>query len=216
MSSKDFSPKMEKWRKWMRRIETDIRTVLSHHHMLCEVADMIIKNPDLPEKHIFYGCWGNMRLTYVLIGLRRQVKPDKDSITFIGLLKEIEQTPEELSWEYYSSVRNDDGEVAQCEFREYANPSSLTYICRQKVKADIEKLESISAKHTKFTNKRIAHLDKRELKAIPTYEELNACLRLLERKYLKYKLLFFAEGDNTLLPPLAEQWKEIFRKPWLV
>ena len=211
-----FSPKMEKWQKWMRRIETDIRTVLSHHRMLCEVEDMIIKNPDLPKTHSFYGCLGNTHLTYVLIGLRRQVKPDDQSITFMGLLKEIEQTPEELSWEYYSSVRNDDGEVAQCEFREYANPSNLTHICRQKVKADIEKLESISAKHTKFTNRRIAHLDKRGLKPRPTYEELNACLERLEKMYLEYHLLFFGQVDDTLVQPLPERWKDIFRKPWLV
>ena len=224
VSDNDVSDIMETWQKWMKRIETDIRTVLSHHRMLCEVEDMIIKNPDLPDRHVFYGCLGNMHLSYVLIGLRRQVDRDTRSISFMRLLEEIHETPEELSWEYYCSIQQGGyGKVTEDEFKKHANPWG-THICPEKVKADIEKLKSKSEPHVKFTNKRIAHvdkqgleaLDKQELKARLTYEELNACLGLLDKMYVKYQLLFFGEADNTLLPPLSGQWKEIFRKPWLV
>ena len=67
-----------------------------------------------------------------------------------------------------------------------------------------------------FADKRIAHRDKREPKVIPTYDQLDDCIDLLDSLYVKYHLLFFAEGMITLYPEPQYDWKSIFYQPWLV
>ena len=83
------------------------------------------------------------------------------------------------------------------------------------VKDDIDKLKKAAEVCEDFADKRIAHWDKGEPSIIPKFGELDDCIKLLDQTYVKYHLLFFAEGTNTLMPTYQYEWKKIFREPWL-
>ncbi len=222
-----MSQKLKKWRKWMKVIEKEICSLVADANIFWEVQDIIRENPSIQKPSSFYRYLARTYLSHALAGLRRQIKPHKDSISFVGLLNEIIENPKELSLDYYCSLWSESGapqqlarsgldyqQVIQTEFEQYADASGA-YMCPQKVVADREKLKSTLAKHEAFADKRIAHWDKDEPEVVPTFGELDDCIKLLDKTYVKYHLLFYAEGMDTLMPTYQYQWKAIFLEPWI-
>jgi hypothetical protein len=237
-----ISPKLKKWLNWMENIQSEIQKLLRDANMFWEVQDIIRENPHIQKPSAFYRYLGRTYLSHALAGLRRQIKPQKDSISFVGLLDEIAKNPEELSRNYYRSLcANPDGPdmnqiemegqkeleevgitstsqlkdlIQMDDFAPYSNASG-EHVCPQMVKDDLKTLRLAVEKHEEFADKRIAHRDKGEPEVIPTFGELDDCIKLLDKTYVKYHLLFYAEGTNTLMPTYQYEWKSIFCEPWL-
>ena len=92
----------------------------------------------------------------------------------------------------------------------------VNMFCPTKITSDIDELKGAERACEEFVDKRIAHLDKREPKVVPTYEQIDKCINLFDKKYVKYHLLFYAVGMTTLYPEPQYDWKVIFREPWLI
>ena len=206
----------------METIQTQIQMLLRDTSMFWEVQDIIRENPRTQEPSAFYRYFGRTYLSHALAGLRRQIKPQKDSISFVGLLEEIAKNPEELSRSYYHSLCShaDGPDISQIEmegmddFAPYADASGK-HVCPKMVKDDLKALKSAVEKHEEFADKRIAHWDKGESSIIPKFGELDDCIKVLDKMYVKYHLLFYAESIDTLMPTYQYEWKKIFLEPWL-
>ena len=227
-----ISPKLKKWLKWMEIIQSEIQTLLRDTSMFWEVQDIIRENPRIQKPSAFYSYLGRTYLSHALSGLRRQIKPQKDGISFVGLLDDIAKNPEELSFKYYCSIRWSESaaqqlaksglarfglgpqEVAKSEFEKYADASGK-HVCPMMVKGDIDKLKKSAKACEDFADKRIVHWDKDNPTVIPTFGELDDCIKLLDKTYVKYHLLFYAESIDTLMPTYQYEWKTIFLEPWL-
>lgn len=83
------------------------------------------------------------------------------------------------------------------------------------VRSDLSLLQAAAKQCEDYTDKRIAHRDKREPNVIPTYTEVDECVDLLEKLYIKYLLLFCQTSMDTVLPIWQYDWTEIFRVPWI-
>ena len=221
------SQKLEKWLKWMQVIHDEIQLLVWEAKMFWEVQDIIRNNPSIQRPNPFYRYLGRSYGSYALVGLRRQIKQQKDSISFVGLLEDVAKHPTELSLTYYRSCRDQPEnhiftslaplniDVAKDEFSTYADASG-EYVCPIKIKLDIDELKGAARACEEFVDKRIAHRDKREPKVVPTYEQIDNCINLFDRKYVKYHLLFYAVGMTTLYPEPQYDWKDIFYQSWLV
>ncbi len=233
--------KLKKWLKWMETIQSEIQKLLRDTNMFWEVQDIIRENPRIQKPSAFYRYLGRTYLSHALSGLRRQIKPQKDSISFVGLLEDIAKNPEELSRSYYRSLcaYPDGPEMSQIEMegREELEEVGITetsqqknlikddfarcadasgeHVCPKMVKDDLKRLKSAVEKHEEFADKRIAHWDKGEPDVVPTFGELDDCIKLLDKTYVKYHLLFYAESIDTLMPTYQYEWKTIFLEPWL-
>lgn len=234
------SQKLEKWLRWMETIHNEILALVQDANMFWEVQDIIRGNPRIQKPNAFYSYLARTYLSHALIGLRRQTKLQEDSISFVRLLDEIAKNPEELSRSYFNShypfsngpdldevigrtgleaVGIVDSSqlkaiIKMDDFAPYAEASGA-HVCPQMVEDDRARLEAAAQKHEAFADKRIAHWDKREPKVIPSFEELDDCIKLLDQTYVKYHLLFHAEAMDTLMPTYQYEWKRIFREPWL-
>ena len=105
-------------------------------------------------------------------------------------------------------------DIAKEEFSQYAD-LNCQHICPKMVESDLKKLKETGKTCEDFADKRIAHRDKREPNSVPTYSELDDCLKLLDKTYIKYHLLFHAESMETLDATFQYDWRAIFREPWL-
>lgn len=234
------SQKLEKWLRWIETIHDEILALVQDANMFWEVQDIIRGNPRIQKSNAFYSYLARTYLSHALIGLRRQTKLQKDSTSFVGLLDEIAKNPEELSRSYFDShypssngpdldevIGRTDLEavgivdssqlkaiIKMDDFAPYADASG-THVCPQMVEADRARLEAAAEKYEAFADKRIAHWDKREPKVIPSFEELDDCIKLLDQTYVKYHFLFHAESMDTLMPTYQYEWKRIFCEPWL-
>ena len=224
------SQKLEKWLEWMKTIHNEIGPLLSDVKVFWEVQDIIRQNPHIQKPSYFYRYLERSYISHALAGLRRQIKHQKNSISFVGLLKDIAENPDELSFSYYLSIRESEvdfqrfhqsgipfsyREVIEEEFKRYANASN-DHVCPKMVEGDLKKLKQTAKICEDFADKRIAHWDKRGPKSVPTFAELDDCLKLLDKTYVKYYHLFYAESTETLDAEFQNDWKVIFREPWLV
>ena len=213
------SPKLKKWLRWMEVIRKDVGMLLRDTNMFWEVQDIIRANPRIQKRSAFYRYLGRTYLSHALAGLRRQIKPNKDSISLVGLLEELAETPEELSFKYYCSIlsgttTNQMEAIIKGDFKKYADASGR-HVCPQMVMADRDKLKSAVEACEGFADKRIAHRDKDNPDTVPTFGELDECIKLLDKVYVKYHLLFYAEGMSTLMPAYQYDWKKVFLEPWI-
>ena len=85
--------KLEKWLEWMEKIHNEIRALVEDANMFWEVQDIIRENPRIQKPNAFYSYLARTYLSHALVGLRRQTKLQKESISFVGLLDEIAKNP---------------------------------------------------------------------------------------------------------------------------
>ena len=213
------SQKLEKWLKWMQTIHDQILVLAWDANLFWEVQDIIRANSRINKPNVFYRYLGRSYLSHMLMGLRRQIKPQKDSISFAGLLEDIAENPTELSRRYFESLHLDSESRNIMKvvdgFAQYAGPSN-THVCPQMVKADLDELRKVVKACEDFADRRIAHHDRREPGTVPTFQELDECIKLLGKTYVKYYLLFYNIGIGELVPPFPYGWKSIFGESWLI
>ena len=132
------------------------------------------------------------------MGVRRQIKHQKGSISIAGLLQEIVETPCVLSRERFAraDAKNVDA-----------------YIVQQ----DLHKLKKLGHEVENFADKRIAHYDKRLIENVPSFGELDTCIHFLAELTEKYWLMFKSvDIRNDWVPtPIEDYSVEIFRQPWI-
>lgn len=234
------SQKLEKWLEWMEKIHNDIQALVEDANMFWEVQDIIRENPRIQKPNAFYSYLARTYFSHAAAGIRRQTELQKDSISFVRLLDDIAKNPEELSRSYFnshypSSNGPDLNEVIgrtgleavgvvdssqlktiikMDDFAPYADVSGA-HVCPQMLKDDKTRLESKAKILAEFVDRRIAHWDKRKPKVIPSFKELDDCIKLLDQTYVKYHLLFHAVAMDTLMPTYQYEWKSIFCEPWL-
>ncbi|MFQ5673448.1 MAG: hypothetical protein ACE5G9_10160, partial [Nitrospinales bacterium] len=151
---------------------------------------------------------------YIAIGIRRQIKVDKQSISFARLLKELAETPSILSRKYYTGLYKNEG-LKSLDFDQFCTKEEGNHISPKMVEADLEKLKRIASNVEGFADKRVAHHDRKPPKILPTFNEVDDCLKVLDELYVKYHLIFHAESMASLMPTYQYDWKEIFEVPWI-
>ena len=67
-----------------------------------------------------------------------------------------------------------------------------------------------------YVDRRIAHYNKRGLaRPTPTFADLGSTLKTLEKLVILYWQLLKGHGEITMLPTIQNDWKDIFRFPWM-
>ena len=216
------SPKLEKWLRWMKDIENEISHLLGDVEAFRRVREIVNANPRIQKPHRFYRYLFDSYISHAIIGLRRQIKSNTDSISIARLLEEIANAPQELSFNYYCSLLTrplspPELAIIKHDFKQHADASG-THVCPRMVEDDLDELRKTTIACEEYADKRIAHRDKREPKLVKTYEdleeELNRSLEVLRQTFEKYYLLFHA-GSTTVKPTYQGDWKAIFSEPWM-
>lgn len=208
--------KLKKWLQWLEVIKAEVQDLVMAQRTFHEVQQLIIDNPSLHQPNSFYDYLSRTYVSHVVIGLRRQIKYDNQSISMARLFKELIESPQVLTRSYYvglykGSVTED---FADKDFNKFAVPGA-PYIDPIFVDTDLTRLRDATKRCEDFADKRVAHRDKREPKELPTFNEVDACITLLDELYVRYFMLFHASHMDSLLPTRQYDWKAIFRVPWI-
>lgn len=207
--------KLEKWLRWLKIIEEDVQRLLVNRNIFWELQEIVKANANLRKPSSFYGYLGDTFIAYISMGIRRQIKNDENSISFVRLLDDISKNPSSLTRTYFKSLYT--GFVvahwADRDFNKYAGTGA--HISPSLVLSDLLQLKDVARKVEKWADKRIAHRDRSHPKNVPTFREVDSCLDTLNKLYCKYHLLFHAKAMQSLMPVYQYDWKEIFTVPWI-
>lgn len=208
--------RLTKWICWLKVIKVEVQDLVIAKDTFLKVQKLIEGNPLLHQPSPFYRHFSSTYVSHAVIGLRRQIKGGDQSISMSRLFEEMIETPEILTRAYF--VKLYEGSVVQDfadkDFNGFADPGA-PYIDASRVRADLARLRAASGHCEEFADKRVAHRDKKEPKILPTYNDVHACIDLLNDLYSRYYLLFHACTMETLLPVYQTDWKAVFRIPWI-
>lgn len=204
-----------RWDAWLETIHTDVRGLLVNRHIFRDVHAIIQANPKIQLASSFYEWMGNTYATTQVIGVRRQLDRDPGSISFARLLGEVAANPHVVSRERYVALyKTMPRDLGNKDFDRLAG-AGVPHIDPAVPTGELTKLEALATRIKKYANKRIAHFDKSDFKALPTYAELDECLDYLEELLKRYLLLFRAQAYAAIVPVWQYDWKQVFRRPWI-
>ncbi len=184
---------------------------------------MVDNNNTLKKHSAFYSVIQTTYCHSVLMYIRRQVRKDRDSVSLIKLAEDIKDNSGLITKEFYSSLyvinRPDDEhdewkKLGERDFAEHFGGALVDRLDPQIIEEDIQCLAKISDDSSGFTDRRLAHLDKREPTSIPMYSEIESWCDDLNEILRKYMLLFRAVAYNVE-PILQHEWRSIFCTAWL-
>jgi hypothetical protein len=232
----------QKWTGWIDAIHKDVTDLVIGRHIFWEVQDIIKANPRIQKPSSFYGWLGTTYTAWGPMAVRRQLDMDNRSISLRRLLTEMISMTQGLTRERYVSIysaklrgpnsppcsRRDcaseggayalNAAEAECiankSFDTYAGPGNA-HIPDTKIKKDLDELTAESERVERFATKKVAHLDEKPPTALPTFDELDACVVLLEKLVLKYEMILKTSAPQSLLPTWQYDWKAIFYEPWI-
>jgi hypothetical protein len=215
-------PRFNKWCRWMLNIERDVERLFFHRKIFMETKDVVEKNERLDLRHPYFSFFVITYVDSTLMGIRRQIKNDKTSISLARLLAEIAENPQLITRSgYYELHQKYRGKfpphivdkTREENFNKYASPDSL-FIDAALVRRDLQTFKKACEEAESFADRRIAHLDKRKDPVDLNLDTIFKSLEMLEMLVKKYHLLFFAQ-DISLTPGLPSPVSDIFKEPWL-
>lgn len=215
-------PRFKKWCVWLNTIENDVSMVLFYRRIFSETKDIIEKNERLDLSHPFFSMFSITYMDSSVMGIRRQLKVDGESISFAGLLTEIAANPELVTrsdhYELYNQYTDrfpqhiiDD--VRRRNFDKFASPNSPT-ISEDMVRNDLDVLKDTCRDAEDFADSRVAHFDRRKPPVDLNLAIISAALDILEELTERYHLLFFG-NEIILTPGLPRLISEVFTQPWV-
>lgn len=212
--------RIEKWRRWIDVIQEDLGRLLLRRTLFKDLVKMRDENPRLKEHgDAFFGFLTELFVDSVVIGIRRQLKDHRDSISLARLLREIADNPELLTREGYYDLWRAAG---------YADPDSLpsargdfdafagrggALLDPAVPSRDLKELKGIAAACERYADWQVAHRDRRATRATLKPKDVYDSLDRLEKLTAKYFLLLTG-GGLTVEPSLQLPIWYAFTFPW--
>lgn len=207
---------IKKWKNWLVILRKEVHILLSHRLVFEETQKIIKANLDIQKPSAFYDLLGQGYAALIVLGIRRQVKIDDDSISLAKLLTEISKQPNLITRQDYKKLYNDSvtSRFADSNFNQFAdtNKNEVDSIL---VTKDLTQLKNAASSCEHYADRSLAHIDKRGSNKIPTFSEVNTALKVLEVLIIRYELLFTAAGWSNLTPTFQYNWKSIFKYTWI-
>jgi hypothetical protein len=207
--------KYNTFKKWFHVIKNETTGLVIYRHVYKEVRAMIDSNPALQIPSSFYD-WMHQGYTQVMVmGVSRLIDRRHDSVSFVRLMEEVEQFPEVLSRRRFVGLYPRHMRfMGDRDFNQFA-PHNGQHVKASIIRRDRRRLIRAGLQIRKFRHKHIAHRADRSLRRLPTFQELNHCVDLLEQLLKKYTLLIEAIAMMDVLPTWQYDWKKVFRIHWI-
>jgi hypothetical protein len=208
--------KFQKWDQWLDTILNEVGSLVMFQFVYRELQSTIDKNKGIQKPSLFYDFMFSSYAAWAVMTVRRIVKSQKDSVSFTGLLKDMKINHVLLTRERFVSLYTPEmKDCAEGSFDRISGAKSLSHIASDMISTDIAELEAVTNAIEVYADKIVAHHDQRKLTKLPTWDDLEKCISVIEKLALKYQFLLRARDDDTLLPAILYNWKEVFYIPWL-
>jgi len=212
-------PCFQKWGGWLKIIKDDVQTLYLSRSIFTGVIDIVKKNQKIDKRSMFFGFFTSIYIDSMVMGIRRQLKIQCDSISLAKLLTEIAEKPTLITRaDYYELFDNftspAKAAIMEDGFNRFAEPTSLK-IDDDRVRKDLLSLKPICKAAEEYADHCVAHWDKKAPSLDLTIEDTFKSLDNLGDLVQRYYGLFFA--SNLKLEPIPQSpIFDIFQEPWLV
>jgi hypothetical protein len=205
--------------QWLERIFKDVQDLMVDHHIFWAVQDIIKSNEVLTRTPSHFYQWMGTNFTAsAAIAVRRQADNDKQAVSLRGLLEELKTYPQLFSRQYHTGLYKAPGMP-----KDYADScydrivgEGRTELDPAMVQIEIDDLVAKTDAIKHYVDRKIAHYDPRGLtQAVPTFNDLEDAIRVLDTLVRRYHLIMKGGWMNTLMPVFQYDWQDIFKVAWI-
>lgn len=205
-----------KWTKWIERIYTETVTLFSYRSFYRGVAEMTQANDEIPASS-FFDALGAWYATTQVVAVRRQADLDKQVVSLARLLTNMAANPSVMTRTRFVQLFDNDElwqDHANEQYDKYAG-AGAEQITPARYQDDLDRFLEVTKPIKDYVDRLVAHSDQRELSDLPSFDDLNAAIELLEEMLNKYMVLLTATSVPSADPVHQADWKAAFRVPWL-
>jgi hypothetical protein len=203
------------WNGWLDIISQDIFDLAMNRHTLRELRKIVAANREIQEPGFFHEWLETLYATTQAVGVRRQNDNSNDVVSLRRLLESLKANANLLTRERFINLyplRMRDCH-AEDTFDKYCG-SGRDYLDQAVMDKLLKRLDDTATAVHQLVSKRIAH-HVQGASAIATFDDLDKALDSLEDVLKHTVMILQADGLHTAVPVNLENWKAIFRKPWI-
>ena len=207
-----------KWNRWMETIKSDVHELVEFRAINERFEDVVARNiQHLNRNGGGQWCYFIRRNfgAYAAMAVRRHVKANGDSISFSRLLNEIRKCTEQFTYDRFLEffpLQIDSRPWQQATFDQFSDNGRVLSSAR--IDADLDKLCGLCATIEEVADRRIAHIDKRGVNTMPSFDDLNIAVELLDGLVCKYRLLLTGISWGPTLESIKlVAWEQVFSVP---
>ncbi len=214
--SMDVERRYSTWVEWLKVIEAEITQLALYRHVFRETAKIVENNARIHKPSVYFSWMRDAYITYATVGLRKQLDCDPNAISMWKLLDELARFPQLMTRERYKVLYKGSAVemFADRDFDRFAG-AGMPHLDPSPVQTDLRNLEGFWKVIKQYTNRKVAHIDRRGISTIPTFGDLDSCQDCLEELLKKYVLLFRASNLMSVVPVIQDDWQAIFRESWI-
>ncbi len=192
---------LDRWERWLQAIYDDMVDQATSRMVFRETTAIITTNPLIPKDSDFLQFLEKWYVDSTVMGLRRQLKVSRDSVSLAGLLQDIAANSALASRERFLGLypRGDRKRAARV-FDKHVG-AGLPHIDATAVRCELAELKALAARCEEYADRFVAHRDKRGIRGVPTHEEMNraidfseSLLRLVSAMTRKFDMAWLVRG----------------------
>jgi hypothetical protein len=212
-------PKLRRrWRSWLPALRFGLRELLGNREVFWQLQEVAKLNPKILKDGRFFD-W--MCVNYIraqTVAIRSFDDHDRKSRSLARMIYEILENKGVINRETFVRMyMRESSEIARGNFDfDTLAGRNRTCLSQVTIRGDLKKIEDACERVRRFVNKRIAHLNKPgDIRRLPTYDEVDSALNVLDEVFCKYDLLLTAQGMTTMHATSQSEWREILWEAWV-
>jgi hypothetical protein len=209
------------WHRWQRevsRIKEDLQGTINDRAIFQDFAALVRENGDWIDEHnggYFTSFVARSYVARVALGVRRQVKSDKNSLSLSRLLHQIRTCAPQLTFEFFLKQFPRDPDYVPWQEPTFRYLSKDGRVVSEIVLAsDLKSIVDTSGKVEAYADRMLAHLDKRGFDGSLAFTDLDRSIDKLDKVACKYICFLLGHYHDTLKATVQFNWKRIFGVPW--
>ncbi len=221
MHRSDPEEKIHEWRAWIRTLIDEAISLAHYGRIFHEIMKMLQSNPDLPESSSVYVWLKNVYTAAAVATVRRLADEHPGGISLFRLIGELRGHRQVVTRSWFLSQHSViPREFAERTFNGFA-AAGEEFIDHATLRLDQIRVKSASRAVTNFADKYVAHRDERITlektleRAELTWGQLDSAIDNLIEILRRYELLILQEDLGDHVPVPQDDWRAIFRVPWL-
>lgn len=208
----------KKWNEWIEKIGSDLGDLLTDQDIFNQLCKIVDSNRRIRSQSAYFGWLRDNYVNSVVVRIVRLNDHDNRTVSLHNLIKEILQSPEAITRDYFVSEYPQwiqDMGMGDLDFDKFSELGEQ-HVSTDKLNADIALLDENTALIKNYRDQWIAHWDQnREIDRLPTFNDVEEAIRVIDNIFCKYYLLLKRAGLTTRKPVLQFDWKEPLRYAWI-
>lgn len=210
---------LDRWLVWLKVLDDEVSALYFNRAVWRLIGETLDGNPAIPRSpalSVLHSTYASAQA----VGVRRVAFGDQTSVSFQGLLREVQAQSAQLTREWWLGHYPDDLAAAIAGRRDWAaNFAGTTgdHLDPTLVDDDLRRLQENARKVAAYVDKVIAHRawKPRVPVTIPTFEQLYAAIDFLGALLQRYTLLLSAADRQPVVPLYLGDLMAPFRVAWL-